>query len=140
MIALLFRLIPAVLGMLWVSFVLWEGRAANQALRIQFVCATNVPGMGPQALLKVTNLTPDMIICHCGWLEPGESGTGLYSIPAGRGPWRASVLWQRRDLSRFEVLMNGLRDQLVVACGMLQYHRDPWLPLDRVSYSPEIER
>lgn len=134
-------LIAAVLGVLCLSFVVWNPRAANQAVRVEFVCLTNVPGMGPRALLKITNLTPHEIAAqNYGYLEPSETGVALYSIPGGTGPWRASVVWQRRDPSRFEEQMNGLHDRLVVALGGCQMHRDPRLPLSRVSYSPDIQR
>jgi hypothetical protein len=134
-------LIPVVLSLLWVSFVLWERRAANDAIGFEFVSMINLPGMTPQALFKITNRTHDLIVCQgCGYLEPGESGTLPFCIPAGTGPWRASLRWQRRDLNRFEELMNRFRDQLVIAFGARQYHRDPWIPPTRVSYSPEIQR
>ena len=129
------------LGLLGVAWVLWERHAASQAVRVEFVCLTNVPGLGPRALLKVTNLTPDLIIAaNCGYLGPNESHTGLFNIPAGTGPWRASVMWQRREFSQFEILVNRSLDELVVAFGRPRYHRDPWLPLDRVSHSAEIQR
>ena len=134
-------LIAALLGVLCFCLVMWNRRAAGQAVRVEFVCLTNVPGTGPRALLKITNLTPHEIIAqNAGYIEPGESGAALYDIPTGRGPWRASVAWQRRDLTRFEERMNGLRDRLVVALGRPQMHRDPWLPWQRVSYSPDIPR
>jgi hypothetical protein len=134
-------LIAAVLGMLCLSFLVWNHRPANQAVRVEFVCLTNVPGTGPRALLRITNLTPHEILAqYYGYLEPGESGVAPCSIPAGTGPWRASVRWQRRDLRQFEERMNGLHDGLVVALGGRQMHRDPWLPLSRVSYSPDIPR
>jgi len=134
-------LIAAVLGLLCLSFAVWNRRATNQAVRVEFVCLTNAPNIGPRALLKITNRTPHEIAAqYYGYLEPGESGVVPCSIPAGTGPWRASVRWQRRDPSQFEERMNGLRDRLVVALGGRQMHRDPWLPFSRVSYSPDIQR
>lgn len=134
-------LIAMFLGLLCVAFAIWERRAANHAVRVEFVGLTNIPSMGPQARLKVINLSPDLIVVqNYGYLDPGESGIGRYDIPAGTGSWRASVWWQRRDLGRFEMRMNHLHDRLVVAFGGPQLHRDPWLPLGQVSYSPEIQR
>ena len=134
-------LIAVVLGVLCLSFVVWSRRAANQAVRVEFMCLTNVPGMGPRALLKITNHTPHEILAqYYGYLEPGESGVAPCSIPLGTGPWCASVRWQHRDLSRFEERMNVLHDQFVVALGGRQMHREPWLPLSGVSYSSDIQR
>jgi hypothetical protein len=120
--------------------VIWIRRAPTHAPGIEFLGMTNVPGVGPRALLKVTNLTPDLIICTDGYLGPGESATGLYTIPAGAGRFRLAVHWQRRDLNKFEVRMNTLRARTAEAFGSPQYHRDPWLPLSRIAYSPEIQR
>ena len=134
-------LIAMFLGLLCVAFVVWERRAANHAVHVEFVGLTNIPGMGPQVLLNVINLSPaEIVVQNFGYLEPGESGIGRYDIPAGTGSWRASVPWQRRDLSRFEMRMNYLHDRLVVALGAPRFHRAPWLPFFQVSCSPEIQR
>ncbi len=129
------------LGMLCLSFVVWNRRATNQAVRVEFVCLTNVPGMGPLALLKITNLTPHEILAqYYGWLEPGESGVAPYPIPAGTGPWRASIRWQRYELSRFEERISELHGQLLDALDGHHMHRAVWVSFSHVSYSPVIQR
>jgi hypothetical protein len=134
-------LIVVVLSLSGVALVFWGDGAANQGVRVQFVGVTNVPGQGPRALLIISNLTPALIICQgVGYLQPGDSEVGLLGIPAGTGPWRASVRWQRRDFTALEMLVNKWHDQLLVAFGQPQYHRDPWVPFNRLSYSDEIQR
>ena len=133
-------LILAALATIGISLLFWGGPSANESVRVELVCITNVPGKGPEALLKITNLTPDLIICPNGYLESGHSRTELFVIPAGRGPRRVPVLWQRRDFSRFDFLMNRLQYEFAVAIRSPKYRVDPWFPLCRVSYSPEIQR
>ena len=134
-------LLPIVLSLLYGSFVIWDSRTADKAVHFQFVCLTNAPGMAPQALIKITNRTHDIISCPgYGYLDAGESVTLPFDIPPGKGPWRASLLWQCQDLSRFDETMNGARDRLLEAFGAPQMHRDAWLPLAHISYSSEIQR
>ena len=143
-------LIAVVLGILCVPFVLWERQALNHAVGFEFICATNVPGLlcmssvpgsAPHALFKITNRTHHLIICQgYGYLDEGESGMLPVCIPAGTGPWRTSVLWQRREFNWFEVLVNRLEYHVIVAFRLRQCHQDPWLQLEHVSYSAEIQR
>jgi len=133
-----------------------------EAVSVRFVCPTNDPGLGPSALLLVSNQGVGLIFCgemppqvheSCGWvnvdgndrsglgwLEPGESFLFTVPVPAGTGPWRVPVWWRREDLSQFEQFMNFQHSRLRVFLAQPAGHRDPWLPRARVSYSPEIGR
>jgi hypothetical protein len=134
-------LLAAALGTLCLSVVLWNRQAADRAVRVEFVSLTNVPGRGPQALLKITNLTSHEIAAQdYGYLGAGESGVLRYGVPGGTGPWRASVRWRRQDLSRLEERVNGWHDQLLDALDGSHMHRDSWLPFWQVSRSPDIQR
>lgn len=134
-------LLIIVLSLLYGSFVIWESRTADKAIHFQFVGLTNAPGMVPKALIKITNRTHNIISCPgYGYLGGGESVTLPFDIPPGKGPWRASLQWQCQDLSRFDEIMNEARDRFLVAFGVPHMHRDPWFPLEHISYSSEIQR
>lgn len=82
---------------------------AGDRLSVKFLVMTNVPSLGPRALLEGTNNTKNLIICEgFGYLEPGGSGIWSISVPEGERAWRARVKWQRREMTSLDVLMNRL--------------------------------
>lgn len=135
---------------------------SDAAVRVLFVGMTNDPSLGPSAVLCVTNQASSLIVCAklapqvyassqwvdvgkrspsgLGYLQPGESHVFAVPAPAGNDSWRVPVLWQRQELQRWEGVVNRQLRRLVVLFGQPNMHRDAWLPLRRVVYSPEIAR
>lgn len=133
-------LIAVVLGALVVSCLLWARPAPEEAMGVQFVGLTNVPGLGTQALFNITNRTDNLLgIPGYGHVNSGESVTLPFAIPAGTGPWRVSVSWQCLDLSWFDMTMNRWRRRVEETLG-LPRHVDAWFPPARVSRSPKMPR
>ncbi len=133
-------LISAVLGVLWVSWAHWQNKTADQAVGVQLVCLTNVPGVGTRALFNITNRTDALIgVRGYGHVAPGESVTLPFPIPPGTGPWRVAVEWQGLDLGWFDVSMNRTRRRVEEALGAPR-HVNAWFPPMRVSHSAEIRR
>ena len=133
-------LVLAVLGALCGSWVGWRHQTADEAVGVQFVCLTNIPGDGPRALFNVTNRTVDLIgVPGYGHVGPGESVTLPLLVPPGTSPWRVSVQWQCLEPGWFGYTMNGLRRRVEDALGAPR-HVDAWFPPMRVSTSPEIQR
>jgi hypothetical protein len=133
-------LIPAVLGMFWVSFGFWARETPTEAVGVQLVCLTNIPSLGPRALFNITNRTDALIgIPGHGHVSPGESVTLPFLIPAGTSPWRVSLAWQCLDPSWFDLSMNRLWRRVQDAFGTSR-SVDARFPSMRISYSPEIQR
>ncbi len=139
-----------------------EGQKTADAVRVQFLGMTNDPAFGRAALFCVTNRAVSEVFCgreatqvcsSCGWvnaehfsgsalawLELGESYEFAVPVPGGTGPWRVPVSWQRRDLGRIEMFVNSQIGRCLPFFGKPNVHRDPWVPLWHVVYSPEITR
>jgi len=159
------RSVIAALATIGVVSAFWLRSAwheAGDSVSIQFVGMTNDPAIGSAALLCVSNKAVGLVVCAelspqvhsssgwvdvdkrgpsgLGYLERGESHCFTVPVPAGAEPWRVPVLWQRQDLGRFEQIVNGEHDQLVVLSGKPRAHRDALRPFRHVVLSPEIGR
>jgi hypothetical protein len=124
-------------------------RPANLAVDVRYICLTNDAAHGRAALLCITNQADYMVICArmpvqmhsrpggsdmsedsamgLACLEPGESLHFVVPAPAGTGPWRVPVKWQRRELKAVEQLIDRQRDRLLRSLGRPTIIRgDPW--------------
>lgn len=140
-----------------------EYQKSGDAVRVLFMGITNNPSLGPVAILCVTNVAVDLIICgvagtpqvrsssgwpavnerDCsglGYLERGESIVFTVPVPPGTSPWRMPVWWQRQELTRLEAFINRQRSRLLVLRGEPDWHRDAWVPFAHLIYSPETGR
>lgn len=134
-------LLPVLSGLIVAGWFLSASYRANRAVSVQFVSLENRPGRGTAAKLLITNHTSHMIVCQSvGYLDSGESRHGSVPVPPGAGPWRASVLWQCADLTRFDTFMNRMRRRWDQRFGTPPGSPDAWFPLKQRSTSDEIPR
>ena len=157
----LVTLVLVAVCVLFTSGLLWMYQRSAKAVIVQFVCLTDDPRRGPSAVFRVTNCSNHLIICGkkpaqarqtlgwdpvngnsssgLGYLQAGESLSFTVPVPAGIGPWRVPVIWQRRDDTRLSIAINRLHGRWEASRGRPQ-PVDPLFPPGRVSYSPEMVR